>query len=314
MPHDSIMNFAILDFVAQKIARLRGVAEATVANDGAINVITANGIDRRLREEALDIGKRAMVPVRVFYRMPDGAVIGESKLQKKEGIEDYYTPIYVRGFAGAEQEAPPEEVAAEPKGAEKLKRIRAATRGRPVVGWKLGDKAIRRGTEIQFKKGCSLAWTMGRSLNVKEGAKGKIVDLSTKRPIAYLSVGGFEGVELPVHMLGTIFDVSGSQDQKAANESAVDDKLGYLGPELKRIIMAVGFGRVPGVDDTNSNTANWSPDGTERPDPYIPSPHEGDEDMISSPETMDPSQSDDRFVKRQKQEPDNKPKLVLGRK
>jgi len=143
-----------------------------------------------------------------------------------------------------------------------------------------------------------------------------VTELATKRPIAFLSLGEYEGVELPLHMLGTAFEVLSTGKPKATGESkAVDDRLGYLGPELKRIIMAVGFGRKPGDDDTSTNTANWAPDGTERPDPYIPpATGEGDEDMISSPETTDPTQKDDRFIKRRKPEDDSQPKLVLGRK
>jgi hypothetical protein len=319
---DPIRNYAMLDFVAQKIARVSGVEAASVAPDGGINAITANGIDRRLREEILSMGQRAMVPVRVFYRMPDGAVIGENealkvqKALKREAIEDYYTPIFVDGFAGSKSEAPPEEVAAETDGALKLKRVRSKTRGRPVVAWKYGEKTVRRGMEIKFNKACSLAWTLGRTLNIKPGASAKVMDLATKRPVAYVSLGEYDSVELPIHMLGTTFDVLATGRPKATGEhKAIDDKLGYLGPELKRIIQAVGFGRAPGSTDTADNTANWSPDGTDSPDPYIPaSTGEDGEDMISSPDAMDPSQSDDRFIQRRKEPKNDQPKLVLGRK
>lgn len=320
--HPSIKNSALLGYVAERLRRMKGVAEATVVDDGCINVVLSKGIDRRLRQEALDVGKRAMVPVRVFYRMPDGRTIGEGQLTR-EAIEDYYTPIYVNGFAGCAPEAPADEVAGEKDGALKLKRIRSASRGRPVVGWRYGDKTVRRGSEIEFKQGCSLAWTMGRSMNVRKGAVGRITDLSTKRPVAYIALGDYEGIELPVHMLGTVFDISGSKDQKVESKkkpekkAPIDSNTGYLGPEFKRLIMAVGFGRVPGQDDTDRDSPNWVPDGsemdgTDSPDPYIPPAHEGEEDMISSPEAMDPSQPDDRFIQRAKKS--NKPKLVLGRK
>jgi len=220
--------------IRDKIARLGGLESVGVAKDGAINAIIAGGIHRRLREEILDIGRRALVPVRVFYRMPDGRVIGED-------VSDYYKTIHIPGFATGTSEAPPEEVAAEPKGALKLKRIRKNSRGRPVVGWKVGDKVIRRGTEIEFKNPASLQWTLGRTLTVKPGSKAVVSDLASRRPLVYLTLGGYESVELPIHTLGHLFDLTKKPKMEAKEQ---EKPVGYLTPELNRLVNVIGFGRV----------------------------------------------------------------------
>lgn len=228
---------AILDFVQQRIRALTGLESVSLADDGAINVIISNGIDRKLREDVLEIGKRALVPVRVFYRMPDGRAIGEGQL-RQEGIEDYYTPIHVPGFLGDKEVATPDEVATDVKGAEKLKRVRGVTRGRPVVAWKVGNASVRRGCEVAFKKAMSLQWTMGRTINVEKGVKGKVVDISSRRPIAYLEVGNYDGVELPIHMLGHAFELVTRPVKESSDYS---EYLGYQGiPESNRLLY-IGF-------------------------------------------------------------------------
>lgn len=231
-------NHPAIVYIRDKIARLGGIESVGVGKDGAINAIISGGIDRRLREEVLDIGRRAMVPVRVFYRMPDGNVIGED-------VGDYYKTITIPGFATATSDAPPEEVAAEPKGALKLKRIRKNSRGRPVVGWKVGDKEIRRGTEIEFKNPASLQWTLGRTLTVKPGAKAVVADLASRRPLVYLTIGGYESVELPVHTLGHIFDLPKKPKNESKEHKQDNKSLGYMAPDIMKLVNAVGFGSLP---------------------------------------------------------------------
>jgi hypothetical protein len=293
----------VVDFIAKKIARVPGVELSAIVRDGAIDVVLEGGYNRPLRAHVLSIGQRAMVPVRVYYRMPDGRAIGEGAAVEEfegnslqsEAIEDYYTRIHVAGFAGAPPLAPPDEVAGDaygdkdvPKddksrdqsGQLKLQRIRGTTRGRPVIGWAYGDHTVKQGCRVKFKKAAVLQWTMGRTLNVKAGAKGTVTSLASKRPIAYLSMGGESQIELPIHAVGHVYDVMvdpklesarpfiererwvsqdavGSPYQPADNIKPVDNTTGYKNSELKRLVMTVGFGRSPNQDDTKKNTANF---------------------------------------------------------
>ena len=284
----------ILDFVAKKIARIEGVELSCVTREGAIDVILEGGYNRDLRSHILGIGMKAMVPVRVFYRMPDGRAIGESDAQHEyranaqvgEAIEDYYTRIHVAGFADDPAKAPPDEVAGDAYGTVdvkkdvdprdgygqlKLTRIRGTTRGRPVVGWKYGDHTVRKGSVVRFKKDACLNWTMGRTMGVKAGANGTVTGLASKRPLAYLSMGGYDQIELPVHAVGHVYDVmvdpkleSGQLAEAKGRCNAVDNTLGYLSPEMKRLVMTVGFGRPPGADDTPINKPKFR--GPQQPD------------------------------------------------
>lgn len=249
--------------VISRISSLRGIESTDLGKDGAINVVIAGGINRDLREEVLDIGRRAMLAVRVYYRMPDGNVIGESKpvietlYGKSEWVEDYYKTVRVPGFAGDSSDAPPEEVAAEPKGSLKLRRIRAQTRGRPVVAWRVGDDEIRVGTKIKFEKEACLQWTSGRTLTIKPGAEAHIAELSTRRPIVFIRIGDYDSVELPVHTIGHLFTTVKANGK--VKSEAKEPKKKDLPPEIHRILNAVGFGQPVGWardNDTDNVPAN----------------------------------------------------------
>lgn len=273
----------IVDFIAKKIARIEGVELSCVTKDGGVDVILEGGYQRELRAHVLDIGMRSMVPVRVFYRMPDGRAIGEDAALDEfevngyvdEAIEDYYTRIRVAGFADDPAKAPPDEVAGDvygnvsvkkdveardKAGQLKLCRIRGKTRGRPVVGWKYGDNTLRQGSKVKFKRDACLHWTLGRTMSVKAGSQATVHALASKQPLAYLSMGEYDQIELPVHAVGHVYDVmvdpkfeSGALSESNGKARTIDNTLGYLAPEVKRLVMTIGFGRTPGQDDTPVN-------------------------------------------------------------
>lgn len=243
-----------LEHVRSKIARMEKVESAEITDIGAIKVIIKGGIDRAIREDILEVGKRAVLPVQVFYRMADGSVVGESKA-KTEWVNDYYKNVNVPGFGGSAgakpSEAPPEEVAAEPKGALKLRRVRASTRGRPVVAWRLGEEEVRVGTKIKFNKEAALQWSMGRTLNVRPGATAEVVQLASRRPMMFVKIGdSHTDVELPVHMMGHVFTT-----QKQVKES-VDEakKKSKLGGDFNRLMGAIGWGRDQDQDEVPGNS------------------------------------------------------------
>jgi len=269
-----------VDYVARKIARIEGVEQSFVCRDGAVDAIIEGGYNRDLRAHLLGIGQRAMVPVRVFYRMEDGRAIGESEARPAvdEAVEDFYTPIKVAGFAGEPAQAPPDAVAGDAYGDTdvaknkeardkwgqlKLQRLRGNTRGRPVIGWKYGDQTLRKGTKVKFKKPACLQWTKGRTFNAKAGAKGTVHALSSKRPLVYLSMGGADQIEIPVHAVGHVYDVMADHQLESSQytEKRLSSK---LSPELQRLVMTVGFGRPPGSNDTKKNSAHFK--GPTQPD------------------------------------------------
>jgi hypothetical protein len=280
--------------VLDKISNLAGVLSADVGKIGEINV-TLNGRNRDLREDILEIGKRAMLPIRVFYKLSDGTSIGEA-------LEDYYKPLHVPGALGDTSLAPPEEVAAEPKGALKLKRLRGPGRGRPVVGWRYGEDEIRKGTNIKFKNDASLQWTMGRVLNVKPGASGKIIDLSTNKPMAYIQVGGYDSVELPIHSIGHIFDVQKKEKVKTESNEYVDNELGYKVPELRRLINVIGMGNLNydadlAEADGEKNDDDYDYDTTQRDTKRVDKPEytcQGDEDDEKCKDSKDKKKKKDK--------------------
>ena len=267
--------------VAKKIARIEGVEQVGIARDGAIDAIIEGGYNRPLRAHILDVGRRAMVPVRVFYRMEDGRAIGESEAHQElqaEALEDYYTPIRVAGFAGEPATDPPEEIAGDSYGTVdvakktndrdsygqlKLQRIRGNGRGRPVIGWRYGSKELRQGSKVKFKNHACLQWTMGRTMKVKSGTQAMVKSLSSRRPLVYLSIGGHEQIELPVHAIGHVYDVMSDPKMESAQYSETPMS-SALSPELKRLVMTIGFGRVPGADDTAGNSAHFT--GPTQPD------------------------------------------------
>lgn len=287
----------ILGNVAGRIRKLEGIESVTVDKVGTIiAVVNTGGINRRLRQEALALGKNAMVPVRVFYRMPDGKVIGEADFSDEtyrcrycpedatkkivcsrgfapvcdehedkakktllmqgyhveavislEAIEDYYTRVYVKGFAGDKLDAPPEDVAGSPnpEGAKKLQRVRGSSRGRPVVAWKYGDMELRSGSTVKFKSDTCLNWKGGQTMNVKKGSIGHVYELSTKNPIAYLQIGEYSGVQLPIHAIGHLFDVMVSETKE---EVPKPPSLGY-----QRLMNTIGFSSELPQHDTPKN-------------------------------------------------------------
>lgn len=290
-----------VDHVAKKIARLPGVEGSYIGRDGAIDAVLETAFDRPLRQHVIQMGMRAMIPVRVFYRMPDGNIVGEMKEGRKaEAIEDFYTTIHVAGFAGSDPSAPPEEIAGDAYGDKvgkekddrdnlgqlKLVRIRSASRGRQVLGWRYGKSTVRIGDKVKFKEPCVLQWTMGRTVKVGAGMMGSVSQMSSKSPMAFLSMGGHDGIELPIHAVGHVYDVMvdpalESKDSGKARDVIPKDILSPLNQARK--LGTVGFGRPhgePWVTAKNGpnfnmqrNQPNWS----------IPSAAAGEEDMMVPP-------------------------------
>jgi hypothetical protein len=285
---------AALGHVARKIASLEGVEASFIGRDGAIDAVLKKAYDRALREHVIQMGMRAMIPVRVFYRMPDGNIVGEAKAQKNEAIEDFYTTIHVAGFAGSEPSAPPEEIAGDAHGDKlkkapvdrdddgqlKLTRIRSSSRGRAVLGWRYGKDALRIGDKVKFKQPCVLQWTMGRTVKVSPGMTGSVMQMSSKSPVAYLSMGGHDSIELPIHAIGHVYDVM-VDPKLEAKAMPVTAKQAGLPNEIKRLVMAVGFGRDPDYGDSSNNTAKFR--GRKLPDMNSYRKVEGDEDMVIPP-------------------------------
>jgi hypothetical protein len=315
-----------VDHVAKKIARLPGVEASFIGRDGAIDVVLEKAFDRPLREHAIQIGMRAMVPVRVFYRMPDGKIVGESKAgQKIEAIEDFYTNIHVAGFAGSEPSAPPEKIAGDAQGDQKvgaekdsrddagqlkLARIRSTSRGREVVGWRYGSKALRSGDKVKFKEACVLQWTSGRTVKVPVGMTGKVSRVASKSPMAYLSMGGHDGIELPVHAIGHVYDVMIDPALESKKVSLPPDiaKEVSLPHHIKKVMATVGFGR-PHLEpwETPSN-------GPHGPNSKGKAPTEATDDMLVPKSAKDKApgkKGDDRTIHTSTGEP---PKVLLARR
>lgn len=285
-----------VDHVAKKIARLPGVAETYIGWDCAVDAILEKAFDRKLREHVIGIGMRAMVPVRVFYKMPDGEIIGEEEAKKYESLDDFYTRLHVAGFAGDTKASSPDEVAGDAYGDKdvgrssderdksgqlKLSRIRAKTRGRPVVGWKYGERSLKVGDKVKFKRACCLQWTMNRTMGIRAGATGKVSQMSSRRPIAYLSIGGNEKVELPIHAIGHVYDVMVDPSLESVQRPApLLERKSVMTVQMRRLLNTVGFGRYPGSDETPTNSPNFN--GPEQPDlmGYASSP---EEDMLAPP-------------------------------
>lgn len=274
-----------LEHVRNKIARMDKVESAEITDVGAIKVIIKGGIDRALREDILEVGKRAVLPVQVFYRMPDGSVVGEAKT---EWVGDYYKNVNIPGFGGSAQpsepEAPPEEVAAEPKGALKLKRVRSSSRGRPVVAWRIGDNELRVGTKVKFSKEAALQWSMGRTLNVRPGATAEVVSLASRRPLVFVKIGdNYTDVELPVHMMGHVFTTE--RKLKESLDEGKKFKIKY-GQDFNRLMTAIGWGRDHDKDETPGNSPAFI-------DRYVARDQEFEEDVETDEDALIPDDDDD---------------------
>lgn len=347
----------ILGNVAGRIRRLEGIESVEVDKVGTIVVITnTGGIDRQLRQEALALGMNAMVPVRVFYRMPDGKTIGEDdfctesyscrrcdeaatmklvcsrgfapvcnehegfvrksllmqgyhlhSVVSLEAIEDYYTRVYVNNFAGDKVEAPPEEVSIDPEGAKKLQRIRGNGRGRPIVAWKYGDMEIRCGSTVKFKSDTCLNWKGGKTMNVRKGSVGHVYELSTKSPLAYIQIGEYSGVQLPIHAIGHLFDVMVSE---AKEETPKAPKLGY-----QRLMNTIGFSSEIPQHDTPNNHPTRDRRLTRRVGAHQSSgattseaKKAGDEDFLLPPDKKNPDRPEDPIFGK------GRKKIILQRK
>jgi hypothetical protein len=290
----------VVDHVAKKIARLSGVEASYIGRDGAIDAVLETAFDRPLRQHVIQMGMRAMIPVRVFYRMPDGNIVGENKT---EGIEDFYTNIHVAGFAGSDPSAPPEEIGGDVYGDRdvgkdlgsrddvgqlKLVRIRSETRGRKVVGWRYGKDTVRIGDKVKFKEPCVLQWTMGRTVRVSPGMSGKISQVASGSPMAYLSIGGHDGIELPVHAVGHVYDVMvdpALESKQSSGPKTVTRAMVGVSPQISKLVMAVGFGHSPDVDGTTpTNSPKFKGQHVANLHGYSASKPveatEGDEDML----------------------------------
>jgi hypothetical protein len=334
-----------VDHVARKIARVPGVEASFIGKDGAVDAVLETAFDRPLRQHVIQLGMRAMVPVRVFYRMPDGNIVGEErKGEKIEAIEDFYTNIHVAGFAGSDPSAPPEAIAGDAYGDKvgkekddrddygqlKLVRIRSASRGRQVLGWRYGKSTVRVGDKVKFKEPCVLQWTMGRTVKVGAGMSGAVSQVSSKSPMAYLSIGGHDGIELPVHAVGHVYDVMIDPALESKNPGKARDVMpkDVLHPlNIARKTMTVGFGR-PHAEPwvTAKNGPNFKSQDT-GPDWTLPSSKESEEDMVVPPSAKEKAPSkkkgDDRSTHVAPDEPSlrvsidghtEKKTVLLGRK
>jgi len=334
------MNYSpTVGHVARKIAAMPGVEASYIGRDGAIDAVLEKAFDRPLRQHVIEVGMRALVPVRVFYRMPDGNIVGESRPGKKiESLEDFYTNIHVAGFAGEKPDADPQKIAGDAYGDKvgkdpgtrddvgqlKLVRIRSSTRGRPVVGWRYGKDTLRVGDKVKFKQPCVLNWTMGRTVRVAPGMTGSISQMSSKSPVAYLSMGGHDAIELPVHAIGHVYDVmvdpslESKQQLEARQTPSHVSAVTGLPPAIHRLVMAVGFGRDPDYGETPTD----SPMFRKRP-----GSGSEDEDMMVPPSAKNDAptgrKGDDRSAHVSSGEPsvrvnlDGKPsqkRVLLGRK
>ena len=352
----------ILGNVAGRIRKLEGIESVTVDKVGTIvAVANTGGIDRRLRQEALALGQNAMVPVRVFYRMPDGKVIGEDEFSTEsyrcrrcdesatkklvctrgfapvcdehehtikrsllmqgfhlesvvnlEAIEDFYTRVYVKGFAGDKVDAPPEEVAGSPnpEGAKKLQRVRGSSRGRPVVAWKYGEMELRNGSTVKFKSDNCLNWKGGQTMNVKKGSVGHVYELSTKNPIAYLQVGEHSGVQLPIHAIGHLYDVMVSERKE---EPPKAPSLSY-----QRLMNTVGFSSEMPQHDTPHNHPTRDRRRTRRVGAHASgnattseSKKAGEEDFLLPPDKKNPGRPQDPIFRGMAR---GRKKIILQRK
>ena len=281
-PRQYIWRNSSLEHVCDKISRLSKVESAEVTDIGTIKVII-HGMDRSLREDILNIGKNAMLAIQVFYKMPDGNVVGE----QNEWVGDYYKPLHVPGFAGSPKEAPPDEVASKPDGAQKLKRIRAKTRGRPVVGWRLGDNELRVGTKVKFSREAALQWSLGRTLTVRPGATAEVSELSSRRPIAFIKIGGdYSDVELPIHMMGQVFQAV----MPAKMESVDEVKKTKPKSEFNRLMMAIGWGRDPDEPQPSDNNPVFRDRWKLRDGEWEEDVEDAEEDMLGP----DPDDTDNK--------------------
>lgn len=318
-----------VEHVARKIARMSGVEQSFIGKDGAISAIIEGGYNRTLRSEVLEVGQRAMIPVRVFYRMPDGRAIGEqmAREEMEEDVTDFYDTVHVSGFAGDKPKNPPQDIGGDSYGDRvrigdsprddygqyRLKRIRSNGRGRPVVGWRYGDNVVQKGTRVNFLKKCCLQWKNGKTLTVNPGAKGVVSGVFTRRPIASVTIGGHEGVELPIHALGHVYDVMTDQKMESLDQfSSPIRRTVELDPDLKRLVNAVGFGRDPRYDETEVNSPKFK--GSHQPDviAYGESEEEGEEeeDFIGDPDERRVVKDEPR-VKVRTKSGDKKSKKVL---
>lgn len=274
------------------------IESADITDLGTIKVVIAGGINRSIREDVLEIGKRAMLPIQVFYRMPDGEVVGEGQGPQNEWIQDYYKTVVLPNFVGTPSDAPPEQVAAEPKGALKLRRVRSKKRGRPVVAWRLGDDELRVGTRIKFNKEAALQWSMNRTLNVRPGATATVNELSTRRPVAFIRIGGeYDNIELPIHMMGHLFNLDSGPKLKESTEGKRKDS--SLTPEFMKTMAAIGWGRDQEKDDVPGNSPfdrdRWQARALDTLDDEYEESVDEDEMLV-----LDPDDAKQKPVKNQK--------------
>jgi hypothetical protein len=202
--------------------------------------------------------------------MPDGNVVGEDKKKLprtwNEWVDEFYEPVKVPGFFGTDSGAPPEKVVKDVAGSQLLTRVRASTRGKPVIAWRYDDMEVKRGSIIKFKKETSLQWTMGRMLSVKPGSMATVDELSSRRPIAFIRIGEFDNVELPIHMMSHFFDIMPNYDVKKESKDDRNVKINKSkqaaaarqDPEMAKVIKnigvgAIGWGRDPETDNVPGN-------------------------------------------------------------
>jgi hypothetical protein len=246
-----------LEYVAARIGTLEGVVASQVDGNGLIEATIA-GPNRDLKAHIVEMCKRAMMPVKVVFQVEDKA-LNESQLQEMGyfspvmsmspsapvpcdtyardmldflnvqgpiGNGDRSEPVTVPGFATEPPEAPADEIATAVDGAERLKRIRSGSRGRPVVGWKIGDKTLRVGSQLKVTNDCYIPWQQGRTIGLKPGSIVNVSELSSRYPIVYGNIGDYTGLEIPVHSLGRTMElVISNGDQNEETEKASDDKL-----------------------------------------------------------------------------------------
>ena len=328
-----------VEHIAKKIARTPGVEASFIGKDGAIDAVLETAFDRPLRQHVIQMGMRAMVPVRVFYRMPDGNIVGEDRGgEKVESLENFYTNIHVAGFAGSDPSAAPDQIAGDAYGAKvgkepddrddhgqlKLVRLRSASRGRQVVGWRYGKDTVKVGNKVKFKNSCVLQWTMGRTVKVGPGMQGIVSQMSSKSPMAYLSMGGHDGIELPIHAVGHVYDVmvDPALEAKGNNKAKDAGKARDVMPsdlttpsQIARKLGTIGFGRPhgePWVTKSNGPKFNYQANQPE----FLPGDAydvNEDDDMMVPPsgkgKSSPKAKNDDRTVDVGAKEPTIKVKV-----
>lgn len=235
-----------LSYVTARIEEIEGIESVSVAPNGLIEV-TITGPNTELREHVLDACSAAMFAAKVKYRMQDGRVLTHQELKESHSVtlplvsfaqaaiaglgvqgpvaqNTGFQTVFVQGGELDTPQTPPEVIARDVDGADQLKRVRANTRGKPVIGWKLGDQLVKKGTTLKITKACDLQWTFGRIVNLNAGTIANVVDIASRRPIAYVTSGEYDAIEFPIHLLGKAANIVTEPSEESCEPEDVSDK------------------------------------------------------------------------------------------